>query len=198
MKTELRWKLPVGVKAGEVDFPAPKREMTGELVNYTYSGEVLLPVTLTVEGGMKGHLPIELHVSWLACNDTNCAAGEASITADLSTAGALDDTKTAAVKRAFAALPIVDKSLRLNVKESDGWLDLVFSGADHIDLEGAEIFPVSVQTLDPREAVFCRKSGMGYAARVKKNEYASSQLTTLELVVVPRDNGRPLKVDWKK
>ena len=37
MKTELRWKLPAGVKAGEVHFPIPKRETTGELVTYGYT-----------------------------------------------------------------------------------------------------------------------------------------------------------------
>jgi DsbC/DsbD-like thiol-disulfide interchange protein len=197
MKTELRWKLPAGVKAGELQFPAPQREMTGELVNYSYSGEVLLPVTLTLEGGQKDHLPMELQVSWLACNDTKCAAGEATIQANLAK-DAADDAKAAAVKRAFERLPVVDKALRLSVKESDGWVELVFSGADHLDLDGAEVFPVSEQALDPREAIVCRKADSTYLARVKKSEYASSALTSLELVLVPRNGAKPLQVDWKK
>lgn len=198
MKTELRWQLPAGVKAGEVQFPAPKREKTGELVNYSYSGEVLLPVTLTVEGGQKDHLPIELHVSWLACNANNCAAGKASIMVDLATVAAADDAKAAAVKRAFAALPVVDKTLRLNIKESDGWVELFLSGAAQLDLDGAEVFPVSEQALDPREAIVFRKSGSVYSARVKKNEFAPPELTSLQLVLVPRGRGQALKVDWKK
>lgn len=198
MKTELRWKLPAGVKAGDLQYPAPKREMTGELVNYGYSGEVLLPVTLTVESDPKDHLPIELRVSWLACNNTNCAAGEDTIKADLAMAAVADEAKAVAVKRAFDGLPVVDKTLRLSVKESDGWIDLVFSGADHLDLDGAEVFPVSEQALDPREAIVCRQSGSSFRARVKKNEYASSELTSLALILVPRNGGKPLKVDWKK
>lgn len=198
MKTELRWKLPAGVKAGEVHFPIPKRETTGELVTYGYTGEVFFPVTLTVEGERKDHLPIELNVSWLACNDTKCSAGEATIKADLVTDVIVDAAKAATVKRAFDAVPMIDEKLRLEVKEADGWVELMFTGADHLHLEGAEIFPVSEQVLDPGSPITCEKSSRGLMARVKKNEYAAQSITKLEIVIVPRGLARAFSVDWKK
>jgi DsbC/DsbD-like thiol-disulfide interchange protein len=198
MKTELRWKLPAGVSAGELQFPAPQREMTGELACYGYSGEVLLPVLLTLEAGKKADAAIEVTVSWLACNDTGCAAGEATLKADLSAPASTDDPRSIAVNRALAALPTVDEKLRLQVKEADGWVELSLTGADHLDLDGAEIFPATEQALDPAEAIFWKKSAAGYQARVKKNEYAPAALSKLALVVVPKAGGRALALDWKK
>lgn len=198
MKTEVRWTLPDGVRAGDLKFPAPKREMTGELACYGYAGEVLLPVMLTVEGKLPPSGAVEATVSWLACNDTGCSAGEAVVKADLSVAVRADDEKALAVKRAHDTLPAADPKLRLHVTESNGWMELLLTGADHRDLEGAEIFPVTEQALDPKEAIAWKKSDDGYRARVRKNEYAPASVNAMELVVVPKSGTGALVIGWKK
>lgn len=165
MKTEVRWKLPAGVSAGEVKFPAPKREMTGELACYGYVGEVMLPVMLTVTGALPKDAEIEATVSWLACDEKGCASGEVTVNP---VASASDATRAAAVAMAFAALPVVDEKLKLQVTETDGWVELSLTGAEHLDLDGAEIFPVTEQALDPRAPIVWKNLTANAQARVKK------------------------------
>ncbi len=46
LPTTLEWKLPAGVEAGPIEWPAPHVLPAGPLVNYGYDGEVLLLVEL--------------------------------------------------------------------------------------------------------------------------------------------------------
>jgi DsbC/DsbD-like thiol-disulfide interchange protein len=41
------WHLPDGVTAGDIHWPAPERLPVGPLMNFGYSGEVLLPIQLS-------------------------------------------------------------------------------------------------------------------------------------------------------
>jgi thiol:disulfide interchange protein len=58
--------LPDGVTAGPVQWPAPEREREGPLTTYGYSGDLLLPVTLS---GAKGATSVALHAEWLVCSN---------------------------------------------------------------------------------------------------------------------------------
>ena len=197
MKTEVSWTLPEGFKAGELQFPAPTREMTGELACYGYSGEVMLAVELRGAGPWKPGAVISATVNWLACNDTGCVPGEAKVQSTVP-AKPEDTTHREKITTAFAILPAKDPALRLDVSESDGWLDLSLTGADHLQLDGAELFPETEQAIDPSSAWHWKKSPTGYSARVKKNEYASGSLQQLVLVVVPKASSRSLRIEWKK
>jgi thiol:disulfide interchange protein DsbD len=41
LPTTLAWKLPAGIEAGPIEWPAPRELPVGPLVNYGYEGEVL-------------------------------------------------------------------------------------------------------------------------------------------------------------
>ena len=58
--------LPPGATAGPIAWPTPRRIAEGPVMSYAYTGEVLLPVTVTPgEGG----LAITAHAEWLVCKD---------------------------------------------------------------------------------------------------------------------------------
>ncbi len=63
---ELHWRLPDGAKASAIAFPAPERLREGPVTAYGYTGDVLLPVTLTPPPG-DAPLAAELSASWLIC-----------------------------------------------------------------------------------------------------------------------------------
>lgn len=75
LPTELRWQLPPGLDAGEVDWPVPHKLFIGSLANYGYENEVLLPVPVTVAPDFRpptaltgtATLPIRLSATWLVC-----------------------------------------------------------------------------------------------------------------------------------
>src|SRR5204863_5850454 len=51
--TRIAWTLPAGWKAGAFTWPAPERLPVGPLMNYGYTGEVLLPMTLTAPASAR-------------------------------------------------------------------------------------------------------------------------------------------------
>ncbi len=70
MATSLRWTLPEGVSAGEIEWPTPKRLAVGPLINYGYEGDVLLPVALRLPANFDATaLDVKLHAQWLVCKD---------------------------------------------------------------------------------------------------------------------------------
>lgn len=73
LPTTLTWTLPTGVLAGDVAWPTPHKISIGDLVNFGYKGEVLLPVPLTITSEFKPpllgkDLEIKLKASWLICS----------------------------------------------------------------------------------------------------------------------------------
>jgi DsbC/DsbD-like thiol-disulfide interchange protein/cytochrome c biogenesis protein CcdA len=72
LPTKLEWKLPVGVLAGEIAWPMPRKYPIGTLINYGYEHTVLLPVPLTITPEFKpsllgGALEVKLKAQWLVC-----------------------------------------------------------------------------------------------------------------------------------
>jgi len=71
LPTELNWTLPPGWQAGPIQWPLPQRVQIGNLANYGYENEVLLPVAVTVPQPLSGgaEVDIQLHASWLVCRE---------------------------------------------------------------------------------------------------------------------------------
>jgi len=70
LPTQLQWKLPPGVSAGEIEWPTPKKLPIGPLLDYGYEGDLLLPVAVTVPAGFNAdRLDVALHADWLVCKD---------------------------------------------------------------------------------------------------------------------------------
>ena len=77
----IQWSLPQGWHASEILWPTPAVFKIGDLVNYGYGDEVLLPVRISVPASAKvGSVQdIKAEVSWLMCAD-QCVPGKASLT----------------------------------------------------------------------------------------------------------------------
>ncbi|CAN5370258.1 thioredoxin family protein [soil metagenome] len=68
LPTELAWKLPKGARAGDIDWPAPGRIPLPPLMNFGYSGTVLLPVPVTLSDDYSGGpIAASLTANWLVC-----------------------------------------------------------------------------------------------------------------------------------
>ncbi|MDR3512969.1 MAG: protein-disulfide reductase DsbD family protein, partial [Caulobacteraceae bacterium] len=78
--TTLAWTLPAGWRAGELIWPTPQRMRTGPLMDYGYSGEVLLPVTLAAPASARPGQTVALkaHAEFLVCKDI-CVPADADL-----------------------------------------------------------------------------------------------------------------------
>ena len=70
LPTSLRWTLPDGVTAGDIEWPTPSKLPLGPLLNYGYEDRLLLPVTVQVPADFRGdELDVSLQADWLVCKD---------------------------------------------------------------------------------------------------------------------------------
>lgn len=78
LPTEMQLKLPKGWSATELQWPTPQVFRLGELVNYGYDGQVLLPFTVQVPQSAQSGTSVDIsaHVTWLMCQD-QCIPGSA-------------------------------------------------------------------------------------------------------------------------
>jgi thiol:disulfide interchange protein DsbD len=68
--TSITWTLPAGWSAGDIIWPEPERFVSGPLMNYVFSTEVLLPVPIHVPADAKpGKVRLDATVDWLVCKD---------------------------------------------------------------------------------------------------------------------------------
>ena len=193
MKLKVVWDLPEGWTAGEVEYPAPKKFLTGELPGYGYEGEVIFPVTLTPPVGASGSAQLAAKVSWLTCNDASCIPGKAEL--KLSPAAGSAESADA-VEKARARVPKPLEGLKLEVSETADAIGLSLETPEGFDAAGWEVFPATEMALDHYKAIEFRKEGQKWAAKSGKNAYADGPLKELVLVLAKKGK-TPLEVAWK-
>lgn len=73
MPTTVHLKLPEGYTASHIQWPAPARFTTQDIVSFGYHGEVFLPITITPPQNLpenpSGLINISARAEWLACKD---------------------------------------------------------------------------------------------------------------------------------
>jgi len=86
------WKLPQGIKAGTMQFPAPKRLPLGPLMDFGYEGEVVFPVPIQVGDANYGAPMVSIggHVTWLVCREV-CIPGKADLNVSREIVGGAKD-----------------------------------------------------------------------------------------------------------
>ena len=127
LPTRLKWTLPEGFVAGEIQWPHPKKLPLGPLLNFGYEGEVLHLVTIQTPPGFKvgvgASATFTAKADWLVCADV-CIPEEGVLTLTLPAVVApLPDARwSRAFASAHAALP---KSTLENVSAKIDGLRLV-------------------------------------------------------------------------
>ena len=91
--TTIKWDLPPGVTAGEIQWPLPEKLPPAEVTTYGYENEVMLLVPLTLATNLPpGPLVLKVDVAWLECQE-QCVPGKTNVEATLIVGG---ETKTSA------------------------------------------------------------------------------------------------------
>ncbi|HYD86921.1 MAG TPA: protein-disulfide reductase DsbD domain-containing protein [Vitreimonas sp.] len=82
---DITWSLPAGFTAGPIQWPAPEPILAAGLVNYGYSGEVLLPVEMRVaedvRPGDRAQLSADVYL--VVCSEDTCVPEESAIALSL-------------------------------------------------------------------------------------------------------------------
>ncbi|GAA5215001.1 protein-disulfide reductase DsbD family protein [Corallincola platygyrae] len=79
LPTRIKWTLPEGVSAGDIQWPVPKRIEAAGIINIGFEDDTLLMVRLTGSpADNSGAVRIQADVSWLVCKEA-CIPGDASL-----------------------------------------------------------------------------------------------------------------------
>ncbi len=108
LPTTLEWKLPEGVKAGPIEWPAPHLLPVGPLINYGYENEVLHLVTLTTPADFQPGRDVTLaaRADWLVCKEICIPEGaDLTLTLPVSNVAAPDPRWSKPIAAEQAALP---------------------------------------------------------------------------------------------
>lgn len=79
--TQIEWRLPEGMSAGEIQWPVPEiyEDSALEMITYVYHDETTLLVPLKISDSMPdGEYSIEADLSWLEC-EVACVPGSGSV-----------------------------------------------------------------------------------------------------------------------
>ncbi|MGE0741266.1 MAG: protein-disulfide reductase DsbD family protein [Hyphomonadaceae bacterium] len=139
--TEIAWTLPPGFSAGPILWPTPHAIPFATLVNYGYSGEVLLPIEITVPTSATPGQQVSFtaDATWVVCSDI-CVfeEGELHLTLPVAAQGRDDAMWGPRIAAARAALPQAGGEARIG---SDGVLSVALAGAQAA--RDFRFFPVS-------------------------------------------------------
>ncbi len=183
--------LPEGWVMEPIQYPVPKRFMTGDLPGFGYGGEVVFPITVTPPAGFSGAVPaLKATLSWLTCNDETCLPGEAELTLAAKAEPEL-------VSKAYDALPrpLPGAIFSITTEGENVKFSLMFSEIADFDPTECEIFPVTRNVIDPAAKprfTIQRSSLPIFTATAPKSEYLEGEPKELTLVL-----SIPGKDAWK-
>jgi len=188
LPTKLAWQLPEGFQSGAITWPVPKRFTLGELYNFGYDGEALLPVRIDVPAnaapGSSAHLAVQ--AKWLVCRE-ECIPGKADLTLDLPVraAGAPDSQVAALFAHARESVPKAG-AWKGNAQLIGDHIEVRVRGANLGSGEGLDAYAENTKVVanaPPR----VERRGDGVVLTFAKSDYFTSIPKSLDLVLQPRN-----------
>lgn len=84
IETKIKWTLPPGISADEIQWPVPITFTTAGTVQYGYKDRVVLLVPLHVaNSATNGPMELSAAVSWLQCDPNTCVPASENVSATL-------------------------------------------------------------------------------------------------------------------
>jgi len=165
LATSIKWNLPEGVTAGDIQWPVPEKYPPDEFATYVYHDEVVLLIPLKLAPGLKpGPLELKGSLSWLECKEL-CIPGKAEVSATLHIG---TETKPSADAKliqswqdklprpestgsiaAWWEKPIDDKLRPLVIAARPGQTDFYPEASDRFEVQGA----TEIDTSNPGRAL---------------------------------------------
>lgn len=194
----LKWQLPEGFQAGEIQWPRPERmQSSSQLADYGYHNDVLLLVPLRAPSPFTTNsqsAPVALDVKWLICREV-CLPDHAQLQLSLSTrSGRKGDPATEALfARAVSQLPKpLPQGWKAGVEShKQEFLLTIHAGRR---LNKAEFYPLDPSQIENAAPQKFEPSTAGGKITLKKSDQLLKPIKVLRgLVILP--GGEAYRVD---
>jgi thiol:disulfide interchange protein DsbD len=151
LATRLRWTLPAGFQAGEIQWPYPRVFSQGPVTSHGYADEVLLPVKVTPPSSLApGEVTLSARADWLECEQV-CRPGRAelSLALPVRTAASPSPAWASAFADARRRLPAEPTGWTFDTRETPQTVSLVIRPPrTHGPLRDAHFFPDAPLVID--------------------------------------------------
>lgn len=183
MATEIKWDLPEGFQAGEIQWPHPQLIPTPPLVSYGYEGETMLLVPIKVPSELTARaVTLRARVNWLMCKEI-CIPGSADLALEIPIGPALPDSRVAtgfATARAALPRPAEGWHFRAEPAGADVLLHIEGTGA----LNAVRFFPYEEGYLNNAADQPFLREGAGWTLRLSRAESVEGWPSRLRGVLV--------------
>jgi DsbC/DsbD-like thiol-disulfide interchange protein len=191
--TSIKWDLPTGVKAGEIEWPAPE---TAKMANYTaqgYHGETLLMIPITLPEKLTSqNITLHAKASWMCCADGCYPATDVpfSITLPLASEEKVDSAAHLLFEKFRAIVPKPDPKWQAAVRKEKDTIILTLQKPNEIgeisNMDKIRFFTTDGQVdSDAKQQVEILPSGE-IQLKLPISEMASKNSTSLPGVVTFR------------
>jgi thiol:disulfide interchange protein/DsbC/DsbD-like thiol-disulfide interchange protein len=202
LPTTLAWKLPDGLKAGPILWPAPRALPVGPLVNYGYEGEILLPSEITtVPDFLSGKtVTLSARADWLVCKEICIPEGaDLSLTlpviADAAQVGR-DSRWGDAIAKARTSVPRPADDWTVTATGRASTVELHLTPAsgrgNTTDIAGAHFFPYVEGQIEASGAQSLTRQGADWTMSLPVASQRVGEFKRVAGVLVSRDAGAPL------
>lgn len=188
--TRLTWTLPEGFKASDIEWPIPEAIPVGPLVNFGYSNETLLPVTITPPKDYSGNaITLTAKAEWLVCEKI-CIPEEKTVTLTLPVVPkgtAVAASGSAELFAAAARAQPVEAGWKMTVERSAGGrVDLAVAapGLDRTRIVDVRFFPNEWGAIENAGAQKMAWTGNGFTLEMRAGETVAAARAPLEGVLV--------------
>ena len=183
----LEWHLPAGLRAGDIEWPAPSRLPIPPLMDYGYEGEVLLPVSITNTSVLDagGEVALAADMQAIVCREV-CIPAKAHLPFSLPVRAERprDSAETVAMFRAARkALPKpAPASWRPSARDLGDRFELsVNTGLAASEAWFAPLDPLQIENVAPQKSV---TSAAGVRLILKKSDQLLKPVSRLRGVLV--------------
>jgi len=198
LETRIDWTLPDGFAAGEIQWPYPERHVIEHLVNFGYSGEILLPVQIAPPDTLANYqtVTIGLKADWLVCK-IECIPGTAELALELPVldrdTGAQQPIPRSDLAPRFARADArrpepVDWQARFAT--DGGRLSIQVQGADRLEIDSLLFFPAHPTLVEHAATPFFALDGHTLQISQPLSPYFSQPPESLQFLLVDPDAAR--------
>ncbi len=191
----LKWELPAGLEAGEIEWPGPKRLPVGPLLDYGYEGEVLLPIGIEASADLAVNSSQSLNANLrvLVCRET-CMPGKATLRLSLpvrkgAPGVAAENASLFAQAKASQAKPL-PSDWNISAQENQKFIQVAIAGAPQT--ARLSFIPAVPNQIENAAAQTVSYSPHGADLRLKRAANASGNVSRLEGLLLTEQAGNPV------
>lgn len=196
LPTKIKWTLPEGFSAGDIQWPYPQRIDLPPLTSFGYEGEVFLLTEISVPADFKSSTPVEISgkATWLVCKEI-CLPVEAVLSLKLPVKNEIAKSNpkwTQTFTDAKSKLPVTLSDWKISASKETGKFVITAQQPDWFsdELSSVTFYPFEQQLIDNAAHQIFTKTKNGFTLQIQRASTSLADPKKLEGILVSNEGWR--------